>query len=125
MNKRDREKRKKELRKIIDVNRDELHEIEDGERAEYDKQFIGRCFRYRNSYSVPTEDEKWRLYTKVISVGETGLTCLSFQEDYEGKIEIEPGGFQYSGNLEDWQEITEDHYRQAWLELVDKISGIQ
>ncbi len=82
--------RKDELKSIIDKARSELREIEDVESAKKNKAFVGKFFKYRNSYSCPEPNEYWWLYLAVTGMSEDGnLETWNFQKDHLGQIEIE------------------------------------
>jgi hypothetical protein len=86
-------KTKEELQKIIAAGfeaREELRAIEDAEKTKANASLIGKCFKYRNSYSCPESDaDYWWLYSKVVSVDGEWAQVLRFQTDRNGRVEFE------------------------------------
>lgn len=80
------------LNRKIAAAREKVWKIEAAERYEKAKGLLGKCFRYRNSYSCPEgEKDRWWLYMRVTEVAKDGwLTVFSFQTDKNGAIEIVP-----------------------------------
>lgn len=64
-------------------------EAEDVRRAEADRKYVGKCFRYRNSYSA---GNGWWLYCIVTHMDEhRTLRGWKFQKDNDGRVSIETG----------------------------------
>jgi hypothetical protein len=85
---------------------------------ELNKALIGKCFRYRNSYSCPEKpsDYFW-FYVRVLSANGYGVTCHTFQTDKNGRIEIEWSSHRssYHGGLSDgYRPITRAQFDKAW-----------
>src|SRR6185312_4073195 len=62
---------KSENLEVLTRRRDALNQriwaVEKRERAQHAEKLVGRCFRYRNSYSCPKdESERWWLYRRVL-----------------------------------------------------------
>jgi hypothetical protein len=102
-----------ELKKIIAEARNQLDTIESKRIGAINKRLLGKCYRFRNSYS---SDSKWWLYLKCVSVNGRELTTIQFEKDCYGKIEITQEKFRFSLS-DSYQEITQDHFEQAWKEL--------
>lgn len=80
------------LREKARAVQNRIWKAEAAERYEKAKGLLGKCFRYRNSYSCPEgEKDRWWLYMRVTEVTKDGwLTVFSFQTDKDGAIEIVP-----------------------------------
>lgn len=112
--------RKEELQAIVTKGRDarrELHDIEEAEAEEKNASLVGRCFRYRNSYSAPSKG--WWLYAEVIGVEGSHYTYLTFQECENGIITVETKEFGYSHLQE--VEITKREYDNHFRLLINKL----
>jgi len=49
------------------------------------RNLIGKCFKYRNCYSIPNKkSDYWFYYTKILSVSGTWVYAQSFQIDKYG-----------------------------------------
>jgi hypothetical protein len=82
--KRKREISLQEAQAVIDAHREKER------RADREKKrlYIGRYFRYRNSYGA--SEETWWLYGMVTGVSDSGyLTGLSFQQTSRRNIELQ------------------------------------
>lgn len=79
-----------ELRRKRDALDDQIREIERAREEKELSALVGRCYRYRNSYSCPqSDDDCWWLYTRVIGVEDGALKAFRFQDDKRGKLETE------------------------------------
>jgi hypothetical protein len=112
--------REDELQEIISKASDELREIRRAEATEQNAPLVGRCYKFRNSYGGGSE--KWWLYKRVLSVEGSYGTGWNFQQDCNGKIEIDfDEGWMplpVSG-----QEISEEEFMAAWVDLQEKIDA--
>lgn len=83
--------RKEELEGIVFEARSELNEMQDQDRFDQNAKYVGRCYKYKNSYSCPqSDDDRWWLYAMVTQMGEHGsLVGITFQDDKQGKLEFE------------------------------------
>jgi hypothetical protein len=112
--------KKTELQQIIDNARKELFIIENEERRNINNNFIGKYYKYRNSYSCPKENEYWWIYQKITNVDEHGiLYSLQFQKDIFGEIRINSHENTYMIN---WIEITEKEFLEELKKIVDEIN---
>ena len=59
------------------------------------KKLIGKCFKYRNSYS---SDSKWWLYSKIVGYKRPDLILHTFQIIPTEGIEFETKKIAYKGN---------------------------
>lgn len=105
--------RKADLEAQIKVLRGELNAIMDAEASERARQLIGRCFRYRNCYSLPeTDADYWWAYKLILDEDH----ALEFQVDKDGKVTVEEE--RWSPSLSGWKEITREELDTAWLAML-------
>ncbi len=115
--------REDEIQLILEKARNELYEIEAKKKFERNAPFVGRCFKFRNSYSTTDENEKWWLYEKILGLDNTrDFITFKFETDINGKITIEPTdcGYIYDRHIE----ISQEEFDDAWKNLVEKISHL-
>jgi hypothetical protein len=98
-----------------------LQKIEAKEFEIESKQFVGKHFKYRNSYSLPqSEKDYWVTYTKVLSASGMSIKVHEFQIDKHGSFKIEErvrGAF-----LSGWVEIPASEYKKALSSFKKKIA---
>lgn len=125
MNKRD-SKRIQELRDKIKPLVAELNEIERACKLTDALLMVGKCFKFRNSYScLEDEHERWWLYRSCVHVDADGdPVFFGFQTDMNGKIEIEVPGSCF-GSVSGAEEISEDEFLKAWDDLVKRVVGLE
>jgi hypothetical protein len=69
--------------------RKQLWEIENKEAEEKTLPMVGKCFRVRNSYSMPQkQSDYWWLYRRVIRARGSTLWVDEFQSDCHGQITV-------------------------------------
>lgn len=117
------EKRKAELKDIIKKARDELSDIETAEQAQANQHLVGKCFKYRNSYSCPKPDEYWWLYSIVTGLDEGELIVWSFQDDRRGRIEITTDLIGPTIGM-NYIEIPPSEFWRAWALLNLKLNSL-
>lgn len=79
----------KQLEKIGQICWEERQERERFKKEKTLKEFVGKCYKYRNCYSCPQEEKDyWWLYIYVKEIKDGYLTCQTFQKDSDGKIMI-------------------------------------
>lgn len=123
---REREKkmnRKEELQRQLKALHEELNTITDAENDARDATYVGKCFRTRNNYSCPeSEKDYWWLYIKVLRA-DTGLYCLRFQIDCNGRIEIEPEAYMTANSLDSYEPLKPAAFEKAWTNCVLAVSA--
>lgn len=103
------------LRKDADAARQKLWEAEAVARDRANAALVGKCFRYRNSYSCPTKPEDyWFMYVKVIAAKDGQVSVFQFQTDKDGKFSIDPIN-RYCSLNENYRPITEKQFAAAWV----------
>jgi len=118
--------RKKQIEKEILELRTELNAITDAEDAPKEDALVGKCFKYRNNYSMPEmESDYWWLYAKIIAKRpDGGLHVFQFQTDKDGKITIEPDDFHVWQHFDHgYIEIMQLEFSEAFRELVERMVG--
>jgi hypothetical protein len=107
------------LDEALEIVRD-AREREVAERTAEAMAFVGRCFRYRNCYSLPqgTEDY-WYLYAIVQGADAGWCKGLTFQRDKDGRIEIRIDDTMriYPGS--GWEEIDLAAFQAAADNILD------
>jgi hypothetical protein len=100
--------------------------IEGKRRAAEHANFLGKCFKYRNSYSCPQGDkDRWWLYAKVISVDARGeVKAFQFQTDKYGKLAIE-ASYRITHSLGGYIPITAGEFNKAWRAVQKRVAGWQ
>ena len=84
----DEKKIRADLKKLDEERHDlrsMLDKIEDKKSVAIAKGYLGRCFKFRNSYA---SDDKWWLYIKVIEVDEADIICEEIQKTCRDEIDI-------------------------------------
>ena len=116
--------RKEELRKRIETDMAEFHKITEAETQEANSLLIGKCYKYRNSYSLPEEpDDYWWVYTLIVGAEGSSLKVFRFQTDRNGTIEIETD-LDLPALTESYQEIGRTEFLQAWANLQKQIRSM-
>lgn len=117
--------RKQELEKTIAGARLKLTTLESKERQKENEQLIGKCFKYRNSHSLPEkESDYWWLYIKILSLNEYGICSgIAFQTDKDGRIDIETR--EYINLSSGYIEIPKKEFEEEWAELAMSIMSIE
>jgi hypothetical protein len=122
------ETKKAELEARIGSLRRELRKIEDAEATERNRHLLGRCFRYRNCYSLPQKpSDYWWLYVQVLSVEGDAATVLQFQTDKDGRMELQPRHFAHAASLtagDSYQSITHKQFKAALKSFVAGVTKI-
>lgn len=96
---------------------------QDEERRESLRAYVGKFYKYRNSYSLPkTDADYWWLYRAVTGLGDGAfLNGWSFQGTSSGIVTIEPQEYGYEPDS-GYTEITADEFWQAAADLNEIIS---
>lgn len=119
-----KEEIKQRLRDQIAPLRANLERIEDAERKAQSVALVGRCFKYRNSYSCPQgPKDYWWLYVKVVGIGEHWPVSMEFETDRDGKIEIRTR--ECFSRFEGHDEIKPSEFNAAWRSLQKRVAGMK
>lgn len=103
------------------IQRGEEKHFKEVQLPELKNKYVGKCFRYRNSYSCPNgEEDRWWLYTKVLSVDSNySVTEDSFETDKYGYIEIKLSSHGTISTL--GEEIPEKEYKEQFARVIKRI----
>ena len=116
--------RKIQLEEAVIAARSEIREIEHKELIEVNKSRIGKCYKFRNNYSLPSSDsDYWWLYMKILEVDDSGILAMKFQQNKYGKITIEPSHDTRLSNY-GWLEISLSEFVAAWRDIIHKIDNL-
>lgn len=111
-------KRKRALQKTINKSRDELNKYEVIEKVKQNQKFVGKCFKYINSYG---SGEKWPLYSIATGITSSGnLTAFLFERTSHDEINIRVD--KWAGIYLMGKEISKEEFLEAWAELKTHIS---
>lgn len=110
-----------EIRNKISELQNQLYVIEASEKKAKAKKLVGKCFKFRNSYS---SDKPWWLYIKIVGFTESGnLICFEFQTNCYGKAEVETTTM--FGNLhEGYIEIKESEFYKEYQKLLKRLDSM-
>jgi uncharacterized protein with NRDE domain len=98
----------------------ERSKLEEAERFERNRDLLGKCFRYRNSYGP---DSRWWLYAKVVKVTKDGtITTFEFQTDSQGKTDVRPKAIHFRCLLDGYMPISTAEFRKQWRAVQKKIA---
>lgn len=115
-----------DLRATADRIRREVMAREDAARIAENRQAIGKCYRYRNCYSLPEKpSDYWWLYARVERVDEGGWPVgWSFQVDKDGMITISPlqRVHQMFGG---WSEITTHEFYVEYAKVLARLKAMK
>jgi len=115
---------KQEIETALVALRNELNKITNAEEEAKNTAFVGRCFKATNNYSCPENDEDyWYTYCRVTSAVD-GLHVLRFEIDKYGVATVYPNEFFMANTLEEWEEITEGAWLDAWHECKEHIASL-
>lgn len=118
-------KTKQELQQQLNIIRDQLYEIEMEERAIQANALLGKCFRYKNSYSCPQkESDYWYEYFRADRVVDGNIQGLQFSQDSVGTfrlIEKETKPYHIAG----WEKITKAEFNSKLRSFNVKIMNAQ
>jgi len=81
------------------------------------KKLIGKCFKFRNSYSCPEGDkDKWWFYRRVVSAANGCTITIEHEVDKDGNLSIKKGkqSPQFFGMDSGYIPITADEYKDAF-----------
>lgn len=118
---------KEDLQQLITESRDKLSAIEDAEAEERNARLLGKCYKFRNSFSCPqSAADYWWLYLRVTTIVGHEMGAWQFQCKKDGGIEILPNAFLplfFPGPA--YIEISDGEFRSAWHALCETILGLE
>jgi len=127
-------KTKKQLQaELKQIEEKELNELIEKHYPEF-KKLEGKCFKVRNCYSCPkNKSDYWFKYIKILKIEKEDLyqsgenifahfQGWSFQTDKFGRISVEFEYNNYVNSMSKKNEITNEEFKAAWLQLQEKLS---
>ena len=103
--------------------RDMVYEEEEEKLKPYAKTFLGKCYKFENSYG---SGDKWWLYLKVHNVEDTSLYCISLQKANNNTIEIKPDEYKCVWNYENpfkgYIEITKEEFEEQKENFIKEVN---
>ena len=117
---------KEELQRVVDAGsaaRAKLREMENEETRRENAKLIGKCFRFRNSYSCPeTESDYWWTYIKVIDLADEGdgLIVFKFQTDSRGEVAIAAREHMWK-IIGGYEECSSRQLHMEWVDLRQRL----
>ena len=114
----------KQLNKEFKSIQDQIHILERKAFIKDTKFKIGRCFKFKNSYSCPeTEVDYWWVYKRVLGHHEhaNAFISFSFETDIQGNHTTNNQAWDM---LSGWIECPEEEYLEAWRDFVININNI-
>ena len=102
--------RKKELIKIIEDARLELDVIETKEVAQKLGHYVGKFYKFGNSYGSPADG--WWLYMEVTGLNaDAEIEAFQFEQTCQGEVRIDTVVHLF--DLEEYTEISQEEYQSA------------
>lgn len=99
------------------------HEAQNAERERENRALLGKCFKYRNSYSCPEKpSDYWWLYTKVVGLEGPNIFYTEFEVAKDGRISINFNRQCYASMIHGHVEIRASEFNKAWRALQSKIA---
>jgi hypothetical protein len=110
--------KKEKLEQIVANARQELIKIGNKERSKEASKILGRCYRFRNNYSMPEKpSDYWWLYRRVVRIEKDGtIRCFEFQTDKHGEISVKPEAYHYETVIRG-EEISLKEFKEALYAL--------
>lgn len=94
------------------------------ERSELDA-YVGRYFRFHNSYGGGSGHKPWYGYVKVLANDEdSGLRCLRFEQRGKGEILLYAQDFHVIQTVAGYEEITRAAFTNAWYRLTEEMERV-
>jgi len=92
--------------------RKQLDRIEASRRRKENRKYLGKCFKYRNTFGRP--EESWWLYLKITKVG-VSMSGHKFQKMHDGRFEAL--NENYVTGLHGWIEIPRAEFNRQWMKF--------
>ena len=89
------------------------------------RKYIGRHFKYRNSYSCPQKDtDYWWLYIRIIGVEDGSFVALKAQTDQYGRHTVQTDSLPAVDGkpMEGWVEIDDAEFDSAVHPILDELT---
>lgn len=98
--------------------RNELDKIRSARTRKENLKYLGKCFKFLNSYG---SGDKWYLYKRITKSGEI-MQAHDFQHTSTGRFESHLD--TYVVNLESYEEIEPEEFWAAWADFIKKLETL-
>lgn len=93
----------------------------------FEKEWVGRCFKFKNCYSCPkSSKDYWFIYARIEKIEginfyneeipEPNFYILSFENDKQGRVTFEYD--KYHLRMQDWKEITTEEFDKQFNKTI-------
>ena len=110
-------KKLEQINKKIEILKDQKDQIETKMARNKNSKYVGKCYKYRNSYSV---GEAWWLYLR-ITKADDGLDGYHFEHTSMDFFEIVR--FKYWNIGDSYEEITRKEFDDAWANFQAELAS--
>lgn len=115
---------KEQLQKVVRDAQEKLYAVEVAERIKKNSVFVGKTFKYRNSYSCPEKPtDYWWMYAKVTECSEADglLYATTFQTDKYGDMTVQTRQNCY--HMQGYTPCKLSEFNNAWKRFRAKIES--
>jgi hypothetical protein len=117
-----------QLKALYDATRREIQQIEEAEDTKRHRALVGKCFKYRNCYSMPQKpSDYWWMYCRVDRVRGGAAYGLKFQTDSNGLMSISSERVSYAPAMAhedgDYKQITKAEFVRALRAFSKRVQG--
>ena len=120
---------KEQLQAIINGARKKLDRIESAESLIQNRALLGKCFTYRNNYSLPKKpSDYWIVYIKIVSADADGVCAFEFQKDRDGVCFVKPSEQRYPRSFREengYVSIKPIEFARAWQRFLRDLNEIE
>ena len=113
-----------ELKQTIQQAHKRLFALKKAECLKQNADVVGKCFRFRNSYSCPkTSADYWWLYIQVVAIDDDGdLVYWSFEQDQFDRVSIVPNHtFPNISDSDSYEEISAEYFWSRWCSILEEL----
>lgn len=101
----------------------QIHGFESKRRREELQAFVGRCFKYRNSFSSPSKGWWFYSYVRRLHKTDSALIILQFEIDERGNASVSNERCGYESCLQ--TEITKTELMCAWKHFAKTVGAMK
>ena len=102
-----------------------LYAINQKEASARNRALLGKCYKYRNNYSVPEKaSDYWWLYIRVDKVKGAFATTFEFQTDKHGEMSVRPSRINVARFDHGHIEIKPSEFARALASLQKRIAKL-
>lgn len=111
-------KTEQRLQQEIALARSKLNKIESARRAKENRKFVGKCFKYQNSYG---HGDPWLLYLRVTGGG-YWLKGYKFERTSTGRFEANFD--ECVSCIDGYEEISRKEFDKAWRKFLAGLKAL-